>query len=145
MRIEWNFGISERIFAKHDNCFKTRTNHLEYETNSPVCWYLKTKNQQICFLTCWFWLFSDLLRRERDSNPRTREGQRFSRPPQSTTLPSLRRQKYKNFCLLQQGVKKNFFEGSGAYAQGGVSCYAFEGSGLRPKGSLAALEGRVNN
>ena len=28
------------------------------------------------------------LRKERDSNPRTREGQRFSRPPQSTTLPS---------------------------------------------------------
>ena len=29
------------------------------------------------------------LRRERDSNPRTLSGQRFSRPPHSTTLPSL--------------------------------------------------------
>jgi hypothetical protein len=28
------------------------------------------------------------LRKKRDSNPRTREGQRFSRPPHSTTLPS---------------------------------------------------------
>ena len=28
------------------------------------------------------------LRKERDSNPRIREDQRFSRPPQSTTLPS---------------------------------------------------------
>ena len=34
-----------------------------------------------------------LVRRKRDSNPRSREGQRFSRPPQSTTLPFLRRQK----------------------------------------------------
>ena len=31
------------------------------------------------------------MRRERDSNPRTCYSQRFSRPPQSTTLPSLRR------------------------------------------------------
>ena len=30
-----------------------------------------------------------VLRRERDSNPRTLSGQRFSRPPHSTTLPSL--------------------------------------------------------
>ena len=29
------------------------------------------------------------LRRERDSNPRRCDPQRFSRPPQSTTLPSL--------------------------------------------------------
>ena len=29
------------------------------------------------------------LRRERDSNPRSLSAQRFSRPPQSTTLPSL--------------------------------------------------------
>ena len=36
-------------------------------------------------------------RRERDSNPRTREDQRFSRPPHSTTLPSLQRQKYGTF------------------------------------------------
>ena len=30
-----------------------------------------------------------LLRRDRDSNPRNLSVQRFSRPPQSTTLPSL--------------------------------------------------------
>src|SRR6185437_6284445 len=36
--------------------------------------------------------FSDeVLRRERDSNPRKCYLQRFSRPPQSTALPSLRR------------------------------------------------------
>ena len=34
-----------------------------------------------------FHVFS--LRRERDSNPRNLSVQRFSRPPQSTTLPSL--------------------------------------------------------
>ena len=40
------------------------------------------------------------MRRERDSNPRTCYSQRFSRPPQSTTLPSLRR----------KGKPKSFFE-----------------------------------
>ena len=34
-----------------------------------------------------FFIF--VLRRERDSNPRSLSAQRFSRPPQSTTLPSL--------------------------------------------------------
>ena len=33
--------------------------------------------------------FQRVLRRERDSNPRRCDPQRFSRPPQSTTLPSL--------------------------------------------------------
>ena len=33
------------------------------------------------------------LRRERDSNPRSLAAQRFSRPPQSTTLPPLQRTK----------------------------------------------------
>ena len=33
--------------------------------------------------------FQRLLRRKRDSNPRNLSVQRFSRPPQSTTLPSL--------------------------------------------------------
>ncbi len=36
--------------------------------------------EDICFLA----------RRERDSNPRTCDSQRFSRPPHSTALPSLR-------------------------------------------------------
>ena len=40
------------------------------------------------------------LRRERDSNPRCLAAQRFSRPPQSTTLPSLRVQKYDTFFYL---------------------------------------------
>jgi hypothetical protein len=35
--------------------------------------------------------FDLVLRRERDSNPRTCYSQRFSRPPHSTALPSLRR------------------------------------------------------
>ena len=34
-------------------------------------------------------------RRERDSNPRRFDPQQFSRLPQSTTLPTLRAQKYK--------------------------------------------------
>ena len=42
------------------------------------------------------------LRRERDSNPRTREGQRFSRPPQSTPLPSLRVHKNTTLFLFCQ-------------------------------------------
>ena len=36
-------------------------------------------------------------RKERDSNPRSLAAQRFSRPPQSTTLPSFRTQKYNLF------------------------------------------------
>ena len=46
-----------------------------------------------------------LWRKERDSNPRTREDQRFSRPPHSTTLPSFRVQRYNLFSILQ-----NFYE-----------------------------------
>ena len=45
---------------------------------------LKKKARNLsCGLFAW--------RRERDSNPRRFNPQRFSRPPQSTTLPSLRR------------------------------------------------------
>ena len=40
-------------------------------------------------------------RKERDSNPRTREDQRFSRPPHSTTLPSFQAQRYYLFSILQ--------------------------------------------
>ena len=39
------------------------------------------------------------LRRERDSNPRYLSVQRFSRPPQSTTLPSLQNFFWKCFSL----------------------------------------------
>ena len=56
--------------ASYANKFATtlrKTKGVEYST--PFCF--------VCFL-----------RKERDSNPRIREDQRFSRPPQSTTLPS---------------------------------------------------------
>ena len=46
-------------------------------------------------------------RKERDSNPRTREDQRFSRPPHSTTLPSFQGQRYNLFSILQNFYKKN--------------------------------------
>lgn len=39
-------------------------------------------------------------RKERDSNPRTLADQRFSRPPRSTTLPSLRNKKFKTALPL---------------------------------------------
>ena len=41
-----------------------------------------------------FFVSKSLWRKERDSNPRSLAAQRFSRPPQSTTLPSFRAQKY---------------------------------------------------
>ena len=50
--------------------------------------FTKTKKRQIRNLS--FCHQSLVLRRERDSNPRNLAVQRFSRPPQSTTLPSLR-------------------------------------------------------
>ena len=40
------------------------------------------------------------LRRERDSNPRNLSVQRFSRPPQSTTLPSLLRNRVQKYCFF---------------------------------------------
>ena len=48
------------------------------------------------------------LRRVRDSNPRTREGQRFSRPPRSTTLPTLRG-KNTTFFRSPHTPPKNFY------------------------------------
>ena len=45
--------------------------------------------------------YCSLWRKERDSNPRTREDQRFSRPPHSTTLPSFQAQRYYLFSILQ--------------------------------------------
>ena len=49
------------------------------------------------------------MRRGRDSNPRSLAAQRFSRPPQSTTLPPLRAQKY-NKNLNLPNKKQNIFE-----------------------------------
>ena len=40
------------------------------------------------------------LRRERDSNPRNLSVQRFSRPPQSTTLPSLLQNRLQKYCFF---------------------------------------------
>ena len=40
------------------------------------------------------------LRRERDSNPRSLSAQRFSRPPQSTTLPSLLQNRLQKYCFF---------------------------------------------
>ena len=55
--------------------------------------YKKQKVSRNRYLFCYV-----VLRRGRDSNPRSLAAQRFSRPPQSTTLPPLRAQKYnKNF------------------------------------------------
>ena len=48
------------------------------------------------------------LRKKRDSNPRTREGQRFSRPPRSTTLPTLRG-KNTTFFRVPHTPPKNFY------------------------------------
>ena len=48
------------------------------------------KNEKRQILNLSFCHQSPVLRRERDSNPRNLAVQRFSRPPQSTTLPSLR-------------------------------------------------------
>ncbi len=42
-------------------------------------------------------------RKVRDSNPRTREGQRLSRPSQSTTLPTFRLQNY-NFLAKRKAL-----------------------------------------
>ena len=50
----------------------------------------------------------------RDSNPRTREGQRFSRPPQSTTLPTLR---CKDTKKINFPKKKSKNEGASNYLQ----------------------------
>ncbi len=50
--------------------------------------------------------FSKFKRRKRDSNPRSREGQRFSRPSQSTTLPFLRGQIYGNGSFGKKKILK---------------------------------------
>ena len=55
--------------------------------------------------------FSPLLiflfwRRERDSNPRSLSAQRFSRPPQSTTLPSLQRAQNTRFSKSAAKVQQ---------------------------------------
>ena len=49
------------------------------------CIFLATKKTHKSILHI---LMSSIQRKERDSNPRTLAGQRFSRPPHSTALPS---------------------------------------------------------
>ena len=46
------------------------------------------------------------VRRERDSNPRTCDSQRFSRPPHSTALPSLRRKSKTSKPNYKEIIKK---------------------------------------
>ena len=46
-------------------------------------------------------------RRERDSNPRTCDSQRFSRPPHSTALPSLRRESKTSDSIKEKIIKKS--------------------------------------
>ena len=55
-----------------------------------------------------FLFFNIFWRRVRDSNPRTCYSQQFSRLPQSTTLPTLRGQKYKSDQHLQNQNKLFF-------------------------------------
>ncbi len=49
--------------------------------------------------------FLSYLRRVRDSNPRRCYPQRFSRPPQSTALPTLRRKDTKKAILPLKKIK----------------------------------------
>ena len=53
------------------------------ESVKKPCLLIKNKKESTFRTPFCFW------RRERDSNPRNLSVQRFSRPPQSTTLPSL--------------------------------------------------------
>ncbi len=48
-------------------------------------------------------------RRGRDSNPRSLAAQRFSRPPQSTTLPPLQRTKVHHFSETTKYFLKYFY------------------------------------
>ncbi len=61
----------------------------------------KTKNQRK------FVGFDLVWRRERDSNPRTCDSQRFSRPPHSTALPSLRRESKTSDSIKEKIIKKS--------------------------------------
>ena len=77
------------------------------ESVKKPCLLIKNKKESTFRTPFCFW------RRERDSNPRNLSVQRFSRPPQSTTLPSLQ----KNTAFSQKRCKdttnnlkaKNFF------------------------------------
>ncbi len=74
--------------ANRKTVFETAA--FDHSANSPKCGcesnvFLKKKPAVVSFM----FDYGGRKRRERDSNPRTREGQRFSRPPHSTALPSL--------------------------------------------------------
>ena len=58
------------------------------ESVKKPCLLIKNKKESTFRTPFCFW------RRERDSNPRNLSVQRFSRPPQSTTLPSLLRRNW---------------------------------------------------
>ena len=64
------------------------------ESVKKPCLLIKNKKESTFRTPFCFW------RRERDSNPRNLSVQRFSRPPQSTTLPSLLRNRLQKYCFF---------------------------------------------
>jgi hypothetical protein len=74
-------GIKQRTEVSH------YVRHFSFPSAlaSKLATLPETKNAPIGALLFFVW------RRERDSNPRTCNSQQFSRLPQSTALPSLRR------------------------------------------------------
>ena len=71
------------------------------ESVKKPCLLIKNKKESTFRTPFCFW------RRERDSNPRNLSVQRFSRPPQSTTLPSLLRRS--EYALFRKRVQKYCF------------------------------------
>ena len=88
-------GLKEGLTA-HMQTKSLTVKHLEETSavNRSVDSDLYTQKNRMTFRKS-----SGFLRRERDSNPRTREDQQFSRLPHSTTLPSLQ---YVPFCKGMQ-------------------------------------------
>ena len=60
-------------------------------SNEHLGQFRKLKTRKVKRLRVFNFVLLVFWRRERDSNPRTCYSQRFSRPPHSTALPSLRR------------------------------------------------------
>ena len=93
-RTRSSFWVAEREgFASKLYIFAYRSRLLA-EIRAPVrglrrpCVFSKKEKKEPLLVP------SSFLRRERDSNPRSLSAQRFSRPPQSTTLPSLLRRNW---------------------------------------------------
>ena len=78
--IPWRIPCSKLFHTKSLSLFFCCARHL-LRTSSQRC-LAQQKKQNIRSALC-----EKVLRKGRDSNPRTLAGQRFSRPSQSTTLP----------------------------------------------------------